>query len=88
MAVGLARALTGTKIKSRGVAQWDPTCPRCGAQLMSKGALGRGADGLRLCHTCRRNPDPVWLAVYTGEMTFEEAIEKWPYVEEEEEEAS
>lgn len=53
--------------------------------MQSKGKREAGADGLRLCNTCRRYPDPVWLAVYTGEMTFEEAVEKWPYVEDEEE---
>lgn len=54
--------------------------------MVAKGTgLGKAADGLRLCKTCRRYPDPVWLAVYTGEMTFEQAIEKWPYVEDQEE---
>lgn len=56
--------------------------------MRQKGKSYTAPDGLRLCKTCRRYPDPVWMAVYTGQMTFEEALAAYPPIEDEEEEAS
>ena len=73
------RALTvayATKVKTTDRVDDRAACPRCGVRQKTKGKSARAKDGMRLCIGCRS--DRVWVAVATGQMTFEEAVLKYP----------
>lgn len=69
----MPRPLLASKVTSTQLSDYSPLCPRCGRALKAKGK-SQSRDGFRMCEDCRRNHDPIWYAVFTGAMTYDEAV--------------